>query len=124
MSCCLAQMASGHMNFIGEQSHLIGYACSLAVLRRTSIAAAPRRLIRPTPSLNFRHVFAMKIDVVLVLGQLVAEMLRRVRGFGGETRHAFNHIHCQMEAIELVEHHYVEWFGVRPFLDESPHVHV
>jgi hypothetical protein len=65
----------------------------------------------------------MLIDVIAVLGQLVAEMLRHVCGFRGETRHPLNHVHCQMEAIEPVEHHHIEWSRRGTFLDESPHMH-
>ena len=49
--------------------------------RCPSVATARRRLVRPAPVLNFWHVFAMLIDVIAVLGQLVAEMLRHVCGF-------------------------------------------
>jgi hypothetical protein len=74
--------------------------------------------------LNFRHVFALPIDEIPMLDQLLAEMPRHVPGFGSETRHAFNHVHCQMETIEPVEHDHVEWSRRRTFLVESPHMHV
>jgi hypothetical protein len=66
----------------------------------------------------------MPIDVVSVFGELVAEMLRQVCSFCGETRHPFNHVHRQMKAIEPVEHNHVERCGRSTFLDESSHVHV
>ena len=46
-----------------------------------------------------------------------------MRGFGGETRHAFNHVHCQVETIEPVEHDQVEC-GPRAFLVETVYMHV
>src|SRR5215471_5908213 len=78
---------------------------------RGSAAAARRSLVRPFPALNFRHVLAVLFDVMAVLGQLVAEMLRHMRGLGGETRHPLDHVHRQVEAVEPVEHDHVEGGG-------------
>src|SRR6516165_6404418 len=59
-----------------------------------------------------------------MLGQLVAEMLLDVSGFGAKTRHPFDHVHRQMKAIELIEHRHVEWGRRRAFLVVAPHVHI
>src|SRR5258708_7656337 len=78
----------------------------------------------PPPILDFRHIFAMLINVIPVLDQLVAKVLFYVSGFGTKSRHSFDHVHCQMKAIELVEDDHVEWSRRSPFLVESSHVDI
>src|SRR5262249_57449957 len=78
-----------------------------------SVGGARRRSVRPAPVLNFRHVLAVFVNISAMFNKLVAQMLRHVCGFGSETRHPFNHVHCQMEAIERVEHRHVARRGPR-----------
>src|SRR5260370_36257217 len=80
--------------------------------------------IGPAPVPNFRHVLAVLVDVVPVLDQLVAKALLGVRGPAPESRHAFDDVHRQMEAIEPVEHGHVERGGRGSFFNEPADMNV
>src|SRR5215475_12838979 len=108
-------------------------------LRWTTIAALPTatgiqslaliaplglRPIGPALVANFGHILAVLIDVAPVLDQLVAIALLCVGGPRSQSRHAFDDVHCQMKAIEPVEHRHVERGGRRPFFNEATDVDV
>lgn len=52
--------------------------------------------------MDFWHVLAVLVDVVLVLDQLVAHLLFEVGTLRTEPRHAINHVLHQVETIQLV----------------------
>src|SRR5262245_50721216 len=78
-------------------------------LLRISSAGPRRSFIGPAPILDFRHVFAMLINVIPVRDQLMSKVLFHMSGFGAQSRHSLDHVHCQMKAIKLVKDYHVEW---------------
>src|SRR5580698_10573995 len=62
----------------------------------------------PLPVANFRHVFTVFIDVLLVLDQLVHELLLQVDPLVADLRHAVDGVDDQMEAVQIVQHRHVE----------------
>src|SRR5690348_6908378 len=59
-------------------------------------------LLAPPPAGDFRHVVAVLADIVLVLDQLVAQRLLEVGGPSAELRQAVDHVHDQVEAVQVV----------------------
>ena len=65
----------------------------------------------PFPVADFRHVFAVFIDVLLVLDQLVLELLLQVDALVAGLRQAVDGVHHEMEAVQIVQHRHVEGCG-------------
>ena len=72
-------------------------------------------LCAPLPVSDFRHVFAMLADVVLMLDELVLKLLLQIGALGTHLRQAVDHVHHQVEAIQIVKHGHVEGGGDRAF---------
>src|SRR5580704_6171261 len=77
----------------------------------------------PCPIANFWHIFAVGMDVRLVIQQLVTKKLLGVCGARAQTRHTIDHVTGQVESIEIVQHHHVEWGRGRSLFLVSTHVH-
>lgn len=73
---------------------------------------------------NFGHVFAVRGYVLLVLMQFAVEQLRCLTGYLAHPQHAPNHVRCELEPVQLVEHRHVEWGCSRAFLLITSHVEV
>jgi len=70
----------------------------------------------PFPVPDFRHVLAVLVDVLLVLDELVLELLLQVDALVAGLRQAVDGVHHQVEAVQVVQHRYVNfpsfgWFG-------------
>src|SRR5215813_6782778 len=81
------------------------------------------RAVRPDPVPDLRHVLAMLAHVARMLDQRVAELLLDVGGGYAEPRDALDRFDGEMEAIELVQDHHVEWRRGRAFLRKAAHMH-
>src|ERR1700733_12360306 len=68
------------------------------------------------PVANMRHVVAMFVDVELVLDELVAQPLLLVTGDAVKLWNTVEHIACEMEPVEIVQHRHVERSGCGSFL--------
>src|SRR5207248_11675150 len=65
-------------------------------------------LIRPDPVANLGIVLAMLARVGACANPAVAHLLaQRARGLG-QAGHAVDHVHEQVEPVEVVQHHHVE----------------
>src|SRR5262249_33282270 len=73
-----------------------------------SAAAAGGRLRPPPPARVFRHVVAMLADIVLVLDEPISQRLLEVGGASAELRQPIDHVHDQMEPVQLVQNDHVE----------------
>src|SRR5262245_20991130 len=83
-----------------------------------------RPLARPRPVADLGQVLALEPRVVSRLQLLVDHQLPDVAGLRGNTGRAVDHVHDQVESIEVVEHDHVERRRRRAFLDEAPDVEV
>ena len=63
----------------------------------------------PPPARDLRHVVAVLADVLLVLDQPLAQLLREVCRPRRQSRHAGDHVHDQVETIQIVQDHHVKW---------------
>ena len=86
--------------------------------------AYPSRLCAPPPVSNFRHVFTVLADVMLMFGELVLKLLLQVSPLGTQLRQAVDYVHHQVEAIQIVKHGHVEGGGDRAFLFVAADVQV
>lgn len=57
----------------------------------------------PLPIANFRHVFAMFVDVGFVVQQLVAKILFGVSGPRTQTWHPIDHVADQVETVQFIQ---------------------
>src|SRR5690349_6443941 len=95
--------------------------------RRSRDERKPRgflSLIRPCPVGDFRCVAAVVARVLPRAKATVGHLLPDARGLRPERRHAVDHVHHQMEAVEVVEHHLVEGRRRRAFFLVAAHVDV
>src|SRR5487761_1405951 len=67
----------------------------------------------PFPVADLRQILAVFVDILLVLNELVLKLLLQVDALGARLRQAIDHIHHQMEAIEIVQHRHVDKHGDR-----------
>ena len=83
-----------------------------------------KSLVRPSPGLDLRHVFAVLADIKLVTfhGRPVA--LRCRPGLACQARDSSNRIQRKAIPVEPVEHDHVEGRGRRSFLLIPVHVDV
>src|ERR1051325_2334174 len=79
---------------------------------------------RPAPVADRRQVVAALADVFAVIDQQIAHGLLHVRVARQQPRHAVDHVHDQVTAVEIVEHRHVEGRGRRPLLFVSADVEV
>ena len=86
--------------------------------------AAGLLLLAPPPVGDFRHVVAVLANVVLVLDQLVAQRLLEVGRPSAKLRQSVDHVHDQVEAVQVVQDHHVERGCGRALLLVAAHVHV
>src|SRR5579875_2899550 len=86
--------------------------------RRRLAASAPR----PVPDL--RRVLAVLPGVRPAHDPLVRHELAHVAGRAREPGHPVDHVHHQVEPVQVVEHHHVERGGGGPFLLVPAHVEV
>src|SRR5579859_1511118 len=70
-----------------------------------------KRLIRPHPVQDVGWVLAVVARVLAVAQALVVHPLTDVRGLRPESGHAVDHVHDQVEPVEVVEHDHVEGRG-------------
>src|SRR5271154_1694181 len=56
----------------------------------------------PLPILDVRHVVAIRVDILFVLEQLVAQMLLKMSADALQTWNAIDRVARQMKAVELV----------------------
>ena len=80
--------------------------------------------LTPLPVTDFGHVFAMLVNVMLVLDELVLHLLLQVVALRTQIRHAINHVLHQMKAIQIVLHPHVEGRCDRAFFLVAPDVQV
>src|ERR1039458_2367824 len=59
--------------------------------------------VAPFPIPNLRHVFAVLVDVLLVLDQFVLELLLQVDAFVASPRHAVDGVHYRSEERRVGE---------------------
>src|SRR6202041_2855668 len=78
----------------------------------------------PLPMTNFRHVFAVLIDVQLVLDELVLDDLLQVRAFRAYLRQPIEHVLHQMKSIDVILHPHVERGGNRALFLIATHVQI
>ncbi len=64
--------------------------------------------VAPFPISNLRQVFAVLVDVFLVLDELVPHHLFQVGTLGTQVRQAINHVFHQVEPIQVVLHSHVK----------------
>src|SRR5665647_2799541 len=62
----------------------------------------------PLPVSDFRHVFAVLVDVLLVLDKLVLELLLQVDASVAGLWQAVDGVHHEMEAVQIVQYRHVE----------------
>ena len=67
----------------------------------------------PFPIANFWHVFAVFVNIVLMVEQLVADRLFGIGSTRPQTRHTIDHIADQVKEVEFVQHHHVKGGGGR-----------
>src|SRR4051812_39948219 len=70
----------------------------------------------PGPVANLGHVLAMFAHEDLVLLEHLPEMLERMPGTIDQAGNAIDRLDREVEAIDLVANHHVEWRGGRSFL--------
>src|SRR5690348_13143592 len=76
--------------------------------RMRSLRSGVPRAGIPFPVADLRHVFAVRVDVALVLDQLFLQPRAHLGCLRRETRHAIDHVADEMKAIEVVQHDHVE----------------
>jgi hypothetical protein len=64
--------------------------------------------IAPFPVSDFQQVFAVFVDVLLVLNQLMLELLLQVDSLVAGLRHAVDGIHHKVKTVQIVQHRHVE----------------
>lgn len=69
--------------------------------------------VAPFPIPNFRQVFAVFINVLLVLDQLVPELLLQVNALIAGLWQAIDGVHHEVKAIQIIHHCHVERGGNR-----------
>src|SRR5208282_3639696 len=62
----------------------------------------------PLPVTDFRHVFAVLVDVMLVLDELVLNHLLQVGPFSAQLRYSINHVLHQVEPVQGVLHPHIK----------------
>src|SRR5664280_3911697 len=77
---------------------------------------------RPRPVAQLRRVVAMLAGVGAVAQPLIDHVLAQVGGPLEQPRNAVDHVHHEVEAVEVVEHHHVERRGGGALLLVSAHV--
>ena len=83
----------------------------LAPFRVAPVSSAPI----PLPIPNLRHVLAMLVDVMLVLDEFVLELLLQVRASRAQLRQPIDHVHHQVEPVEVILHPHIKGRGDRAF---------
>jgi len=68
-------------------------------------------VLAPLPVPDFRQVFAIFFDVLLVLDKLVLELLLQVDALVAGPRQAIDGVHHEMEAVQIVQHRHIEGRG-------------
>jgi hypothetical protein len=93
---------------LGKSKHAVErvYNCQFP-----SIAAWYSFGITPLPIPNFRHIFAVFINVLLMLDELVLELLLQIYALVARLRQAVDGVHYKMKAVQLIQHRHVEWRG-------------
>src|ERR1019366_3160330 len=67
-----------------------------------------RITVIPLPVPDFRQVFAVLVDVMLVLDQLVFHLLLQVGALESQIRYAVDHVMHQVEPVQVVLHPHVK----------------
>ena len=67
--------------------------------------------VAPLPVSNLRHIFAIFVDVLLVLDQLVFELLLQVDALVAGLWKAVDGVHHQMKAVQLIQHRHIKGGG-------------
>src|SRR5450759_2227370 len=62
----------------------------------------------PLPVPNLRQILAVRVDVLLVLDELVLELLLQMKALLACLRQAVDRVHHKMEAVQIVQHRHVE----------------
>jgi hypothetical protein len=84
----------------------------------------PSRLCVPYPVSDFRHVFAMLANVILMFDELILKLLLQISTLGTQLRQAIDYVHDQVEAIQIVKYGHVEGGGDRALFFVSADVQV
>src|ERR1035437_5377149 len=74
----------------------------------TSIRMA---LVGPGPAADLRIILAGRARVGASKQTPVAHLLPNVSGPGGQTGHPVDHVHHQVETIQVIQHDHVKWRG-------------
>src|SRR4030081_819984 len=78
----------------------------------TTVSAPPGQIdgigVAPFPIADLRHVLAVAVDTLLVLDQLVLQLPLQINAFAARLWQTIDHVHDEMEAIQIVEYCHVE----------------
>ena len=84
----------------------------------------PQTSILPSPIPDLRHILAILSDVLLVFDQAVADVLFDVGGLWSQAFYAVDYVGDEVEAVEVVHHHHVEWRRRGALLFVAAHMQV
>src|SRR5580704_14194442 len=71
----------------------------------------PGHRVGPFPVFDFRHVVAVRVDILFVLEQLIAQMLLKMRADFLQPRNAVDRVAGQMIAVQVIQHGHIERGG-------------
>ena len=85
---------------------------------------ATARLIGPNPVANLGRILPMRSGVSTMLDTEITQGLSKAGVPGSQPRDAVDHIHDEMESIEVVQHDHVKWGGSRSLFLVTPNVKI